>query len=118
MADLAKAPQTVGITKYLGKIILFLHLVFITFLVIQINQSAELALIKFKEIRKIAYIIYTGLFMLVGVSIAIKRLTKNFQQTGSVSDTLPNLVVSLVLTTFSYMIAKVVVDFMNLFNLF
>lgn len=116
MADLAKASYTVGLPKYLGPIILLLHIVFITYLVFQINQSEELALAKFKDIRNIAYLIYIGLFTLIGILIILKKLMKNLQKTTFLTSILQNLVISLILTTFSYFLASIVVDFMNLFE--
>ncbi len=119
MADLAKSSQTIDFPKHLGKIILFLHLVFIVYLVVQINQSSEeLALAKYNEFKNIAYVIYIGLFAIVGVLTIVKRLTKNSQPSGLLPTILHNITVSLVLTTFSFFLATLIIDLLKLLNLF
>lgn len=115
MSDLAKTSQTIDISKYLGRVIQVVHLFFIAYLVWQINQSEELALEKFKEIRNLAYLAYIGLFSAIGVLIAIKKLTHG-KQPEFIKSILSTLVISLIFTTFSYFLAKNIADIFNLFR--
>lgn len=110
MADLAKASQAVDRSKFLNKILLVFHLVFIAYLVTLINHSQEIALTKFLQLRNIAYVVYIGLFLVIGLFIVTKKkmLVNNYVSL---------LVVSLMLTTFSYLLAKIVADLLRLFNL-
>lgn len=112
MADLAKPKKTAESTNLLGKLILILpNLVFIVYLAALINQSESFALEKFEELRNVAYLIYTGGFIILGVYILIRKQTK-------LNSVIPGLLISLILTTFSYVLAKIAVDLIKLFNLF
>lgn len=114
MADLAKPQKTTWSTKLLGIIILILitNFVFILYLANLINQSESFALEKFEELRNVAYIIYTGCFIILGV---FKMIGKRSNLTSGV----PSLmIISLLLTTFSYALAKNALNLINLFNFF
>lgn len=114
MADLAKPQKTAGSTKLLGIIILILipNFVFILYLVNLINQSESFALEKFEELRNAAYIIYTGAIFIWGFFIMIGRQS-------NLTSGIPSLIIlSLLLTTFSYALAKNALNLINLFNLF
>lgn len=107
MADLAKPQPTGESTNIPDIIILIPNIVFIVYLATLINQSESLALERFGELRNIAYLIYTGGFVILGFNILVRRQSK-------INSVIQGLIISLILTTFSYALAKIAVGLANL----
>lgn len=121
MVNLAKSSSNKIPSNLLGKIIQVSNLIFIIYLIYSLQQSNPITLDKFKEIRNIAYYFYMACFLILGIVMILNKRPPSAVVAGQQSDLskklLPNLVVNLILTTYAFYIATLVIDLLKLLNL-
>lgn len=69
------------------------------------------ALSEFKTYRNLFYLFYIFAFIFIGIYISIRKLNREPIKESRVSNLTPQLTVSLLLVTFSYAIAALILDF-------
>ncbi len=117
MADLAEQSSVSNIPSIFGKLIFIPNLYFIYFTFNLIKTNPQTAIQEFVRVRDLLYVVYIPLFIIIGLLILIlQRQDKNSSILKNLRNLLPNLILSLILTTFSYAIAKYLNDLLILVN--
>lgn len=117
MVDLAQQSSTSKLSSILGKLVLIPNIYFIYFTYNLIKTDPQTAVGEFSRMRNLFYIVYVIVFAVIGLLIFIlQRQDSNSSVLKHLKIFLPNLVLSLILTTFSYAIAQYIDDLLAVIN--